>query len=103
MLKRILLTAAVLALAVPGSVLAGDRGPVENVTKGTAEAGMSLVKAPGKIVENIITTTNPVATTTRDAAAAGSEVFVGGAAKGVATTAEGGGRIIHKAATGGRD
>jgi len=102
-MKRILLIAAVFALAVPGSVLAGDRGPVENVTRGTAEAGVSLLKAPGKIVETVLTTTNPVVTTTMDAAAAGSEAMVGGAARGMAITAEATGTVVHKAISGGRD
>jgi len=93
-MRYVLLTVAVFALAGAGSVLAGDK-PVESVTKGAGHGVSTLVNAPGKIVKNTVTTSNPIATGTKKATDSAIEGTVGGvAAKGMASGTEGVARTV---------
>jgi len=85
MLKRILLTAAVLALTAPAMAFAGNYNPGEKLAHGIADSATGWIEAPKEMVAES-GRTNPAVGVTKGAVV-GTAKAVGKTAKGVAETA----------------
>jgi len=85
MLKRMILTAAVLALTAPAIAIAGDNNAGEKLAHGIGDTATGWVEAPKEMVEES-NRTNPAVGVTKGAVA-GTVKAVGKTVKGAAETA----------------
>jgi len=85
MLKRMILTAAVLVLTAPVMAIAGNSNPGEKLARGIGDSATGWVEAPKEMVEES-NRTNPAIGVTKGAVV-GTAKAVGKTVKGVAETA----------------